>query len=95
VFNPLKSKEPTELEKEITRLLAELGDLEVSDEEYGKVAAHLATLYKLKEHDSRMRVSADTKALIAANLIGIAMIIGHERANVITTKAIGFLAKLR
>jgi hypothetical protein len=33
--------------------------------------------------------------MIAANLAGIALIVGHERMNVVTSKAIGFVLKLR
>lgn len=37
----------------------------------------------------------ETVALIAANLLGIAIIVGHERLNVVTTKAVGFVSKLK
>ncbi len=41
------------------------------------------------------RVSPDTLAMIGANLAGIIMILGHERANVVASKALGFVSKLR
>ena len=37
----------------------------------------------------------ETLALIAANLVGIGLILGHERLGVVTSKAIGFVSKLR
>ena len=40
-------------------------------------------------------IKPETLALIAANLAGIALIIGHERFNVVTTKAIGFVKQLK
>lgn len=46
-------------------------------------------------NDKYHGVSPDTLALVAANIIGIAMIIGYERASIITTKAIGFIQRLR
>jgi hypothetical protein len=43
----------------------------------------------------RKRVSPDTLALIAANLSGIIVIIGYERVNVIASKALGFVSRLK
>lgn len=40
-------------------------------------------------------LKTETLALIAANLIGIGLIIGHERLNVVTSKAVGFVSKLK
>ena len=40
-------------------------------------------------------IKPETVALIAANLLGIAIIVGHERLNVVTTKAVGFVTKLK
>lgn len=50
---------------------------------------------KQDEIGRRRRVSPDTLALVGANIIGIVMIIGHERANVIASKALGFISKLK
>lgn len=50
---------------------------------------------KIKESDNPRRVSPDTWAIVAANLVGIGLILGHERLNVITTKALGFIMRMR
>jgi hypothetical protein len=42
-----------------------------------------------------VRVSPDVRATIIANLVGIGMIIHHERVNVIASKALSFVAKLK
>lgn len=49
---------------------------------------------KKKEIEDRRRVSPDTVAAIAANVVGILLIIGHERISVISTKALGFIPKV-
>lgn len=49
---------------------------------------------KQETFDDR-RISADTLALIAANLGGIVLILGYERVNVIASKAIGFVMRSR
>lgn len=48
-----------------------------------------------EEADDRRKVSKETLAVIAANLTGIVIILGYERANVIASKALGFIGKLR
>lgn len=50
---------------------------------------------KRKDLDAPNRVSVDTWAIIAGNLAGIVLILGYEKANVITSRAIGFVTKLR
>lgn len=50
---------------------------------------------KKAETQDRRRVSSDTLALIAANVAGIIMIIGYERVNVIASKALGFVGKVK
>ena len=47
------------------------------------------------EINARKTVSADTIALIGANLAGILMILSYEHANVITSKAIQQISKIR
>jgi hypothetical protein len=81
------------LDVAIDKALAQLGDGDIDTDKYSKQVDQVAKLYKLKEIDSRTRVSADTLAVVAGNLIGILLIINHERVNVITTKALGFVLK--
>ena len=90
-----KQNEPNELETTINALLTRMADVSPQSPEYAKMADQLVKLYKLKEHDAPRRISPDTKALILANLAGIVAIIGYERANVITSKALNFVMKLR
>lgn len=91
------------LDAAITHVLDHMSEVKCESEEYAKLVDHLAKLYKMKEIDAAVRaevensrrVSPDTMAIVGANLLGILMIIGHERANVIATKALGLLTKLR
>lgn len=41
------------------------------------------------------KISNETWATIGANLLGIVLVLGHERAHVITTKAFGLISKIR
>lgn len=90
-----KSPETEELDKAITKVLLDMQKFSSDTEEFAKMTAQLERLYKLKEIESRKRVSPDTLALIAGNLAGIVLIISYERAHVITSKALGFVMKAR
>jgi hypothetical protein len=91
----LRRNEPSALDEEIARLLKEMSETDMESDEYSKLTDHFVKLYKLKAETGHKGVSSDTWALIAANLVGIAFIIGYERANVITSKALSFVSKLR
>jgi len=93
MFTARKETVPTGLEKTIDTLLDRMAVVECDSTEYAQMADQLVKLYKLKEIDAPKRISPDTKALIAGNLAGIVLIIGYERANVITSKALGFVLK--
>lgn len=96
MFTKRLATDPTPLDIAIGAVLQEMS-VETSDtKEYAAMADQLVKLMKLKkEVEPSRRVSPDVLATIVANLAGIAMIIGYERANVITSKAIGFVAKLK
>lgn len=94
MFNPKPAEEASGLEKTLNALFEEMSGTPCESEEFAKMADQLQKLYPLKDHDSKSRVSADVKATIAANLIGIALIVGHERAHVVTSKALNFIKKL-
>lgn len=99
MFTKKPSTNKDGLTKAIDSLLEEMSDLNGDDPEYAKMADQLTKLYALKEIDhkveSNSRVSADTLAVVGANLAGILMIVGHERANVVTSKALSLLLKLK
>lgn len=65
----------------INELNAEQIELEIED--------------KRKQMKLPFGLRPETVALLAANLIGIGAILGHERLNVISTKALSFVTKLK
>lgn len=50
---------------------------------------------KKKELSRRFKVTPDTLAIVAGNLIGIAVVVGYERAHVLTSKAFANVLKTR
>lgn len=87
--------EDSGLEKAIDTLLASMSTEHCDSEEYAKMVVSLEKLYKLKEIDAPKRVSPDTLAIIGGNILGIVMILTHEKAHVVTSKALGFVMKAR
>jgi len=90
-----KKDKRTNLEKEIDLILFAMSNYEMTSVEYAKLIANLERLLKAKANESDRRISPDTIAIIAGNLLGIALILGYEKANIITTKALSFVFKGR
>jgi hypothetical protein len=81
------------LEDAVNRALQSLKHYDTGSEEYARTMDSLVKLHKMKEEERPSSVSKDTMAIIAANLLGIILIISHERVNVITSKAFGLLLR--
>jgi hypothetical protein len=87
--------QPTALDTAIDEALAQLAGIKVDTDEYTKTMDQVTKLYKLKEQTTPKRVSPDAMVLVAGNLLGIVLILGYERAHVVTSKALGFVLKSR
>ena len=80
------------LDKAINEALAELSTHTADSKEYAQTADQVVKLYQLKK---KSRISPDVLVTASANILGILVIVGHERAHVVTSKALAFVAKLR
>ncbi|QAU06743.1 hypothetical protein HWC66_gp37 [Gordonia phage Chikenjars] len=83
----------------IDELLKEMHEQDKDSDVYNTMVDQLTKLYELKTIDHKVnaesRISMETLAIVGGNLAGILMIVGHERANVVTSKALTLLMKLR
>jgi len=70
-------------------------DYDSGSKEYEPMMDYLERLYKLKALDKQERISPDTIAIVAGNLLGIGLILNHERLGHITSKALGFVIRGR
>lgn len=50
---------------------------------------------KRREMKLPFGLKPETVAVVAANLIGVALVLNHEKLNVVTSKAFGFVTKLK
>lgn len=82
-----------ELEDIIKRKLI---DDSIGPVEFTKLLDQYTKLIMLQSAERQgRRVSPDVLATILANLAGIGLIISHERVNVIASKALSFVMKLK
>ena len=89
-----KTQESSRLDEAIEDALTRM--LSATDmKEYATYANQLNQLYKLQEQETPKRISPDTLLLVGGNLLGIVMILSYEKANVLTSRAIAFVMKLR
>lgn len=87
--------EPNEIDKKLDEQIIKLQRcMKVEDptsKDFKKMVDHLSTLMEIR---NRGRISKETMATIVANLAGIVILMNHERAHVVATKAFSFVKKL-
>ena len=92
---PITPQTKTPVEKELDALFSNLRIANPDSEEYATTLDMIVKLHKLQADEKPQQVSPDTLVLAAVNLLGIVMILSHERLNVITTKATSLVMKPR
>jgi hypothetical protein len=83
------------IESELDRAIAAMRSEMFSGEEYAKALSRVERLHGLLDNDKPKTLSKETILTVAANLIGIILILRHENVNVITSKALGFVVRPR
>lgn len=92
--NPFR-KEPKSIDVEIDRVISEMSVMKPDDPQYGLAVKHLEILSKARSYKPSDEVSGESW-LVAITAVGqVILILFHERAEVIATKAIGFVIKGR
>lgn len=83
------------LERVIDDILTRMSTTSADSKEYAAMSDRLVQLYELKKYDASRRVSPDTLVIVAGNLLGILMIVNYEKMNVMSSKALNLLMRLR
>jgi|tagenome__1003787_1003787.scaffolds.fasta_scaffold17975389_1 hypothetical protein len=91
------SEEPEKsgLDKVIDEVLEEMLGRGSETEEYAQMVNQLVKLHALKQEEKPKRLTPDTMAIVLGNLLGIIIIVKYERIDIITSKAMNFVLKLR
>lgn len=86
-------KKESEYDKLITDLVDNMELMGQDSEEYKAAMEHLERLAKLRREDRGGRVSPDTLAVVAGNLLGILTIVAYEQKHVMVSKALGLILR--
>lgn len=87
-------REDLALDEAIRTLLESMDQDDPGTDTYSQKVQNLDTLYKAKAVYGKRHVSADAVLTAAASIVGVVLMLGFEKSNVITTKALSFLPKL-
>ena len=89
-----KKPQNTGLSEARDAALKVLVDLDPSDPDYQKTLKAVKTLSNLMEQETHERISINALLPVLGTLASVGMIVGYERAHIVTTKALQFLPKL-
>lgn len=87
-----KFKRPSKFDGTEDKLIEELMIHDPDSREFNNAMAHLERIKSLQETETR-RISPDTMAIVAGNLLGILIMVGYERAHVMTSKSLSMLLR--
>ena len=91
----LRTTADTGLNNAISRVLLAMQDSTPGTKEYAELISQLSKLNEIKVNRTKIHVSQDTLATIAAHIAGIVLILHYEKGGFIGTKALGFVQRLR
>lgn len=63
--------------------------------EHAATVRQIVELEKHRDSNKSKGISPDTILLVAANILGILLVLNYERAGVVTSKAFGMIGKVR
>lgn len=94
MFTNTAAKHQLLLEDELVQQLKLLRTHVSGSDEFVRTLTYVERLHQMLDKKPS-KVSHDTLATIGANLLGIVLIIKHENVNVITSKALSFIPRLK
>lgn len=99
MFKKKHEEKKINVDRLIEQLESEALALDGHSVEYAKCVEQLDKLYKIRTYEKPDKFTKDatlaTSLAVAGNLAGILLILGYEKADVITSKALGFIIKPR
>lgn len=82
------------LDTTIDYVLDQMHEHNAYSAEFCTMVENLNQLHKMKMNEKSSRPSPDAVLTVVGNLTGIFAILGFEKVNVITSKALGFVKKI-
>lgn len=91
-----KQKSKKMFENEKVMVLEQLHRLEPDTEQYSKAVQNLNVLCKAcGDSEAKNSIDMNTILTVGGSLIGIVLILHYEKLDVVTSKALGFVNKLK
>lgn len=91
-----KSENDLRFEAELNGLLIRMKQFDPTTPEYQASLKAYSKLIKLRSSEKNARkISPDTLAIVLGNLAGVLLIVSYEKHNIVTSKALTFVQKLR
>lgn len=95
MFGRFRKAEADVEDEVIDKVMNSLRTYDPEDAEFGDAMGYLERLSNLKAEKLKRKVSPDTMAIVAANLVGILIIVAYEQKHVMTSKATSFLLRTK
>lgn len=91
-----KDETPDSLQEAINSLYSELAGYSANEEDYDRITDQIVKLKKLqKDMNHSWKPSPDAIVAAAGSVLGIVMILHYEKVGVVTSKALGFVQKMK
>jgi len=78
---------------EVDRVLDLMSNMKPSTDDYKKTVESLKTLCEARSKKSALLIEPETIITALSSILGIVLILQHERLNVVTSRAISFVRK--
>ena len=88
-------KKDDSIDEEIARVISKMSYCNPETEEYGMMAKHLELLNKSRSYKPGNKISGESWLVAGTAISQIVMILWHEKAGVIASKAVSFVFKGR
>lgn len=92
--NPFTPRESV-VDEAIAKVLTEMRTYGVDTPEYKTAIAYLDNLMEMRAKEPQNRLSKDTLAIVAGNLVGVMLIVAYEQRHVIRQTAINQVLRPR
>ena len=79
--------------REVDRILGLMSEMEPSSEDYAKAAESLKTICEARAKKPGFPIDPEVIITAVVNILGIVLILNHERLDVVTSRAISFVKK--
>lgn len=95
MFKRKQKNDNTTTQELIDTAKSQLFTHEADSPEYDSILNQIERLHKLLLKDKEASISPDAMLTVGANLLGILLILNHERLHVVTSKAMSFVIKAK